>query len=488
MDFLSLGIGLLLGFVIAYLFLKIKGNEPARDSAISEIERDKLEEFKIRNSELESRWTGLLDKNTGLEGEKGKLEGRIEESIKRFEDQNITLINERKKAGDALEELAKSQANLNNSEDKLSNQKKEIEQLQKKFTTEFENIANKLLEQKSEKFTERNKENMDRILTPLKEKIVEFEKSVTEKYITEGKERSAMAQQIKDLSRLNQQMSEEANNLTRALKGDSKTQGDWGEIRLEMVLEKSGLNKDIHFTTQETHRDEDGNLKKPDFIVNLPDDKHLIIDSKVSLTAYEAFHSSSDEVNKAVLLKEHLKSIRGHIKDLWSKRYQDLEPLNTPDFVLMYVPIEPAFNLAVQNDPELYQFALEKNIVIVTTSTLLATMKTVATVWQQEAQRENILEIVRKSTDLYDKFVGFVESMSNVGKSLDKSREAYDVAFKRLKSGKGNLISRVEGIRKLGLNPKKRLDKQFLEEDDNLMEDSDGQQLNLQEQNKNLQP
>ncbi|MEE9575362.1 MAG: DNA recombination protein RmuC, partial [Gammaproteobacteria bacterium] len=262
------------------------------------------------------------------------------------------------------EELARKNEQMIALSEKLDFQKQEVADLQKQFKIEFENLANKILEEKTQKFTEQNKTNLDIVLNPLKEKIEKFEKSVEEKYVNEAKGRSALSEQIKQLSDLNKQMTEEASNLTKALKGDSKTQGDWGEIQLEIILEKAGLTKDVHFSTQATFRDDDGNLKKPDFIIHLPEDKCLVIDSKVSLTAYEAFMSSEDEDERAVQLKAHMHSLRDHIKELSAKNYQQLHQINTPEHVLMYIPIEPAFILAVQESNNLFLEAFDRNVIL----------------------------------------------------------------------------------------------------------------------------
>jgi len=280
---------------------------------------------------------------------------------------------------------------LKNSELKLVENKKELDKIQEKFTKEFENLANKILDEKSSKFTEQNKLNITSILNPLKEKIEVFEKKVSESQKESIGMHSALKEQLNSLKNLNIQMSKEAINLTKALKGDSKTQGDWGETQLEILLEKANLAKDIHFTTQGGYRDEEGRLKKPDFIINLPDNRHLIVDSKVSLTNYEAYFNEEDEKQKGVYLKKHIESIRKHIKELSDKKYESLYEINSPDYVLMFVPIEPAYLLALSNNNQLYLEALDKNVVLVSTSTLLATLSTVSSMWRQENQKKNVL-------------------------------------------------------------------------------------------------
>lgn len=341
--------------------------------------------------------------------------------------------------------------------------KVEIEKIQEKFGAEFENLAQKILEDKSTKFTEQNKLNLQTILNPLQEKIKHFEEKVENTHKESIDYHAALRQQIIGLKDLNVQMSKETLNLTKALKGESKTQGDWGETQLELLLEKANLSKGIHFSTQGGFRDEAGKLKKPDFIINLPENKHLIIDSKVSLTAYEAYYNSEDEQHKIDSLKNHLASIRKHIKDLGEKRYADLYEINTPDYVLMFVPIEAALMLALSENNNLYLEALDKNVVLVSTSTLLATLSTVSSIWKQEDQKRNVIEIASRAGALYDKFEGFVQDLLSVGKSINSSKDSYDAAMKKLVDGNGNLIRSVESIKKLGAKAKKSLPQNLLD-------------------------
>ena len=423
MDIIYLIIGILVGTLFTYFISKYK--------------------FKSSVSKSEER-SSLLQK------EKEKTE--------------IELSSEREKVYKLGSELSASETKLLNLQKRLDDEKQEIEELQVKFTKEFENLANKILDEKSVKFTEQNRENLDQILRPLSEKIKDFEKKVEDKYLKESNERASLVQQIKTLHELNQQMSKDATNLTKALKGDSQTRGSWGEFILESVLEKSGLTKDREYKIQESFKSPDGKLQKPDVIVDLPDDKNIIIDSKVSLVAYEQFSSTDNETESNVSLKEHIRSIRNHIKELGEKNYQSLYDLNSPDFVLMFVPIEPAFALAVQNDPNLFYEAFEKNIVIVSPTTLLATLRTIASIWKQEKQNKNALEIARQSGDLYDKFVGFVEDLSLVGSNIKTTQGNYDKAMKKLSEGRGNLIKKVENIKELGAKTTKSLPQSLLDE------------------------
>jgi DNA recombination protein RmuC len=351
---------------------------------------------------------------------------------------------------------------LKNSELKLVENKQELDKIQEKFTKEFENLANKILDEKSSKFTEQNKLNITSILNPLKEKIEVFEKKVSESQKESIGMHSALKEQLNSLKDLNIQMSKEAINLTKALKGDSKTQGDWGETQLEILLEKANLAKDIHFTTQGGYRDEEGRLKKPDFIINLPDNRHLIVDSKVSLTNYEAYFNEEDEKQKGVYLKKHIESIRKHIKELSYKKYESLYEINTPDYVLMFVPIEPAYLLALSNNNQLYLEALDKNVVLVSTSTLLATLSTVSSMWRQENQKKNVLEIANQAGRLYDQFVNLTDDLIKVGNQLKTVQGSYDTSMKKL-TGKGNLIKKVQKIKELGAKTSKIMNKNLLD-------------------------
>lgn len=345
----------------------------------------------------------------------------------------------------------------------MASKGEELEKLNERFKKEFENLANRILDEKSEKFTALNRTQLDIILNPFKEKIKQFEEKVEKTHESELRDRISLKEEIKQLVDLNKQVSEDAANLTNALKGDSKLRGDWGELYLETILEKSGLEKDVHYTTQSGFRDDEGNMKKPDLIIRLPENKNLVIDSKVSLAAYDRYYAAESEEDRQAQLKNHLSSIRNHIRDLGGKNYQSLHDINSPDYVLMYIPIEPAYTLAVQNDPVLFTEALEKNIVMVTTSTLLATMRTVSFIWKQDNQKKHVLEIARQSGALYDKFVGFAEDLILVGKRMDEAKGAYSLAMGKLAEGKGNLVSRAEKIRALGAKTNKSLPDNLLQ-------------------------
>jgi len=348
-----------------------------------------------------------------------------------------------------------------NLEEKLENQQEEMLKAGEKLNLEFKNIANELLEEKSQKFTKANRENLDEILKPLRQKIVEFEQKVENTHKESIEKNAGLVQQILGLKELNLQMSREANNLTRALKGEVKKQGNWGEFILESVLEKSGLQKDREYFTQQSMQSEEGRRFQPDVIVSLPEKRCLIIDSKVTLVAYERYSSAEDEETRNASIREHIQSFRNHIKGLADKKYQDLRGLNSPDFVLMFIPIEPAFALALQADTELFGDAFEKNIVLVSPTTLLATLRTIAGIWRQENQNQHAAEIARQGGALYDKFVSFTDDLLDVGTQIQKSQKSWQDAMNKLRDGKGNLIGRAEKLQKLGIKTGKQIDPQL---------------------------
>ncbi len=374
-------------------------------------------------------------------------------------------------------DLEKKEDELNSERDeflKISNDlaslKAEYKNLEKKLTdegTEFKNIVNEILKEKSKEFTDQNKTKLNEILTPLKEKIKDFEIKITQTHVDEVKQRASLVEQIKFLTEQNQQMSKDAKDLTSALKGETKTQGNWGEFILESILEKSGLVKDREYSVQESFTTEKGNRLQPDVIINLPDKKTIVIDSKVSLNAYEKYSSTDDEDEKQRAIKEHLISIKKHIKELSEKNYQNIYQLKSLDFVLMFLPIEPAFGLAIQAEQNLFISAYEKNIILVSPSTLLATLRTIANIWRQAYQNKNAVEIARQSGALYDKFQGLLKDLQNVGEKLNATQTSYDSAIKKLHTGKGNLVTSVEKIKKLGAKTTKSLPSSF----DNLIDE-----------------
>ena len=410
------------------------------------------------------------DNSKELTEELGTLKGRLNAAVENYQEQKdqITTLSQQKET--LISENSQLKESNQNLSEKLTEHKTEVEQLQKKFTLEFENIANKLLKQNTSDFAEANQKRLSEILNPLKENIKTFEQKVEEKYVKEVKERSALMTEVKTLSELNQQMREDAQSLTKALKGDSKTQGNWGELILEKILENSGLIKGEEYKTEDYYTNQTGGGSRLDVIINLPDSKQIIIDSKVSITAYTNYIETEDEQEKAIQIKAHLASVKSHIDILSKKDYSQIPGLNTPDFVLMFMPSEPSFSFTLQNDSSIYNYAWDKKIVIVSPTTLLATLKTVASVWKQERQTKNALEIARQSGALYDKFVGFITDLEKIEKGLKTSQDAYNGAVNKLKTGSGNLIGRAEKIRILGAKTSKQIDTKYLDENDTQIE------------------
>lgn len=348
-------------------------------------------------------------------------------------------------------------------EEKLDSRKQEMEELQERFRKDFELVANKILEDKSERFTAQNKKNIDAILTPLKERIGEFQQRVEDSNEKNTERSAALDKHLKMLQELNREITQETKSLTQALRGDSKTQGTWGELQLEAILEKAGLEKGIHYSKETNLKTEDGENQRLDYIINLPDGKHLILDSKVSLTAYSNYFDAEKDEERLTFLKQHMDSMLGHIKILGNKDYQKLHGIHTPDYVLMFVANEPALTLALKEDASIFEKALDRNIVIVSTSTLLATLRTISYIWKQDLQNKNAEEIARQAANLYDKFVGFTEDLIKLGNQMDTAGKTYKDAMNKLTDGTGNLTRRVENLRKLGVNPSKNIDQRLVD-------------------------
>lgn len=413
------------------------------------------------NANTKSEKAALEEKISGLLAQINQLKEQFQLERSQFEKQ-LEITNEDKEKIRAEKDafaihLSKKETDFENLWERNKEQKQEVEQLQEKFTKEFENLANKILEEKTSKFTEQNKENLVNLLNPLQEKIQLFEKKVEDTHKESIDYHAALRQQIVGLTAMNEQMSKETLNLTKALKGDSKMQGNWGELILERVLEKSGLEKDREYFVQASFVNEEGNRVFPDVVINLPDGKKMIVDSKVTLTSYERYINEDDDNLKAQHLKDHVLSINRHVEQLSNKNYQDLYEIESPDFVLLFIPIESAFAIALNEDTNLYNKAFEKNIVIVTPSTLLATLRTIDSMWTNQKQQENALEIARQAGALYDKFHGLWTDLITVGKKLDDAKSGYSDAMNKLIDGSGNLINRVENLKKMGAKAKKSL-------------------------------
>ena len=411
------------------------------------------------------------------QSDKASLEEKVNGlllQIEQYKNQISVTVQERENIRTEKEALAiqlsKKETDFENLWERHKEQKEEVEKLQEKFTKEFENLANKILEEKTVKFTEQNKENLKNILSPLQDKIQLFEKKVEDTHKESIDYHAALRQQILGLREMNEQMSKETLNLTKALKGDSKMQGNWGELVLERVLEKSGLEKGREYEVQQSFVTEEGNRVFPDVVINLPDGKKMVVDSKVTLTAYERYINTEDDTEKSQFMKEHLLAIKRHIDQLSEKNYHDLYQMESPDFVLLFIPIESAFALALNEDTSLYNKAFEKNIVIVTPSTLLATLRTIDSMWTNQKQQENALEIARQAGALYDKFDGFVSDLVKIGKKMDEAKVEYGNAMNKLFDGKGNLINSVEKLKKMGAKAKKSLPENILQRADKNLE------------------
>ncbi|WNW02367.1 DNA recombination protein RmuC [Tenacibaculum sp. HL-MS23] len=427
---------LIFGFVIGYLLSKLKVKQQLAD--------------------LEKKITTQQINSSNLEIQKTEIQGR-------FTDKEKETVEIRREKEFLNIELARKNEELKNLQIKLNENKIEVEKLQDKFTKEFENLANKILDEKSSKFTEQNKENIKNILHPLQEKIKTFEDKVDKTHKESIDYHSALRQQIVGLKELNLQMSKETINLTKALKGDNKIQGNWGELVLERVLEKSGLEKDREYFVQQSFTNDEGKRVLPDVVIHLPDNKKMIVDSKVSLTAYEQYVNTDDDLEKERFLTAHINSLKRHVTQLSEKKYEDIYKIESPDFVLLFIPVEPAFAIALNQDNSLYNKAFEKNIVIVTPTTLLATLRTIDTMWNNEKQQRNALEIARQAGALYDKFDGLLQDLIGIGKKIDASKDDYNAAMNKLVDGRGNLITSVEKLKKMGAKAKKALPENIIE-------------------------
>jgi len=440
--------------IAVLLFLK----RPAGSGMSSE----KFSQLNNENTSLRISLAKAEERAVGLTLERDKADRQLQEERERYDHLTTRLNNEL-----LLEKnrVAKAEEQLIAQRQRLADQEAAIREIQQKFQLEFQNIANKLLDEKSQKFIETNRTSMDILLNPLKENIKAFEEKVDKVYNMEAAERNTLKGVITQLMDLNKMISSEAQNLTKALKGDNKKQGNWGEVILERVLERSGLVKDREYRLQASLTDPEGNRLQPDAIIDLPDEKHLIIDSKVSLIAYERLVNCETEEERKLYSKAHVESIRGHVLNLSSKNYHDLYQVNSPDFVLLFVPIESSFSFAVQIDAELFSDAWDKRVVIVSPSTLLATLRTIASIWKQERQNRNVLEIASLSGKMYDKFVGFISDMEGIGKNIRLSQNAYDSAISKLTEGNGNLTKTAEKIKGLGAKANKQLDQKYIGEE-----------------------
>jgi len=381
----------------------------------------------------------------------------------------------REKVTSLTAELAASEADKRHQQELLDKQleeaqrlqekhRQELEQMQQRLTTEFENIANKVLQQRQEDFSQQSRKQIGDILLPLNERIKDFREQVANAFNQETREKASLQAELKQLIELNQTLSKDATNLTHALKGDVKKQGNWGEFILEKVLEASGLRKGIEYDREVVLHGVEGDTLRPDVIIRMPDNKHIIVDSKVSLVAYEQLQHAETEDQYKTLLKAHTESLKQHVKELYDKQYQRATGLNTPDFVLMFVPIEASYSVAIQADSSLYDYALERKIVIVSPTTLLATLHTISYVWKQDNQSKNAQEIARLAGAMYDKLCSMTEDFQKVQRSLDAAQKSYSETYKKLAEGNGNVLRTADKIRELGAKASKSLPQQIAEE------------------------
>ena len=413
-------LGIALGFILSTLFRSSKGN-PMNNM--------------VPKGQLE-------DKDLQLK--------RSEELNRSIQAQNIELNKDN----------ATLEANLLNLQEKLEEQKAEFIQLNNQAQLQFKELANSILQEKTQTFKKTNQEELQHILKPLKDNIQQFKQDLNQKFNQDAKDKGALQEAIANLQKMNQQLSADALSLTQALKGDNKTQGDWGEIQLEQILEFSGLQKGIHFNIQNSFKDEQGQQKRPDFIINLPEDRQIIIDCKVSLTAYDRFIAAEEQSDKDLALKQHLESIKSHIKNLQSKSYEQLDALNTTDYVMLFVPIEPALNLALAEDKDLYQYALDRNIILVSNTTLMATMRTVSFIWKKQNQEKNAKLIAKTAGQLYEKFVGFLEDLNDLGAQIERSQKSYNKALNKLSESPSRgktILGKIEQLKELGAETNKQL-------------------------------
>lgn len=434
-------------FIILLIFIYFRTRNSGNGISTTDFDR-----IKIENEQLKIALAKAEERAVNLRYELDKLRKELD--------------SDRLKLHESIRELESSKSYLKAREEKIEEQKREIQNHQERFNKDFELIAARILDEKTKKFTEQNRTNLDIILNPLKENIKAFEEKVEKVYKTESDERNVLKGHINQLIEQSNLMNLETKNLTNALKGDHKKQGNWGEMILERILERSGLVKDREYRIQTSLQSADGNRFQPDVVIDLPDDKHLIVDAKVSLIAYERLVNSDSEEERELYTKQHIASIRAHINELSFKNYSELYKINSPDFVMLFIPIESSFGIAVQKDSELFNYAWDKHVVIVSPSTLLATLRTIASIWKQERQNRNVMEIARLSGEMYDKFIGFVNDLEGIGKNIKQSQDAYDKALNKLSTGRGNLSITAEKIKKLGARTGKQLDQKFINDDD----------------------
>jgi DNA recombination protein RmuC len=416
---------------------RLPGLEQASQVAATEIAdlRAELERYRGQTCHLEAELLEVKSKRDELQVDQVQLNAKVAELT-------VALNSERTQSGEKLSLLNDARGD---------------------FSTQFELLANRILEEKGQRFAQQSQTSLEQLLSPLRTRLEGFQNKVEEVYVQEGKDRAALGSEVQRLRELNQQLSQDAHNLTLALKGSSKTQGNWGELILERVLEASGLRKGYEYELRETYKRDDGRRAQPDVVIHMPEDKHLVVDAKVSLTAYSEYASSDNDAAREVAVARHLDSLRRHVKELSEKSYQELYALKSLDFVVLFVPVEPAFMLAIAQDANLCDAAWKRNVLLVSPSTFLFVLRTVAYLWRQEQQNRNVQEIVRRGAEFYDKLVGFVEDLTGIGDRLKQATSSYDNACNKLSQGRGNLIHRAETLRDLGVKPSKFLPQELLQ-------------------------
>jgi DNA recombination protein RmuC len=498
MEIVYLILGLLIGAISVFFYFKNKID------ALTTLEQNALQlntqlaqlstannslqiEHKVVQSQYEQYKQAQANVINALENNKNEIVTKLNNDVLKLEESYKQLVNtsvaeqatirtsyenaiaiERNKVLDLNASVEKSREVFKSQDIRMKEILVEKEELTKKLAADFEVLANRILDEKSSKFTEQNKNNLDIILNPLKERIKTFEDTIAQNYKEETTERLSLKTEIKNLVNLNKQVSDDANNLARALKGENKTQGNWGEVILEKILESSGLRKGEEYELQHSFMDNAGVRNIPDAVINLPENKHIIIDAKVSLIAYERAVNATTDEERDLQAKAHVKSVKDHIKTLSEKNYQAADKFNTPEFVLLFMPIESMFSAAIQTDVEVFNYAWDRKIVIVSPSTLLATLKTISSIWKQEKQNKYTLEIAEESGKLYDQFVAFLDDLEEVGKKLADSQTAYDNTFKRLKTGNNNIFKQVDKLKDLGAKAKKKIPEKYLDDELNV--------------------
>jgi DNA recombination protein RmuC len=458
---ISAVVGLFVGIVLTAIVMssKLKFKDLEIENSDEEVRKlaEKLLEVERKYETQREENLGIQTFLSGIEAEKEMLK----EQVKAFGEVQVNYTK-------SVSEVSELKVRLEEERSQNSEKLNLLKNAEEEMKLQFSKLANEIFEQKSKVHAEQNRLQLDTILKPFKEQVSMFGKKIEENYITETKERHLLKDQIIQLRSLNEKLSDDANNLTNALKGENKTQGNWGELILEKILENSGLREGHEYETQGAYRDEEGKLFKPDVLVHLPDDKDIVVDSKVSLVAYERYMNAQDDESREKARKEHVVSVRSHIKGLSEKKYEDLVGLRSLDFVLLFMPIESAYMLALEEDSNFFNETIKQNIMVVGPSTLLVTLRTIEYIWRNERQEQNAQEIAKKAADLYDKFVGFVDDMDDIGKQISKTQKSYDSAMNKLSTGTGNLVKRTDDMQKLGLKTKKKIDAKLLEKAENV--------------------